>query len=230
MKKVAIVQSNYIAWKGYFDMIAMVDEFVLYDDVQYTRRDWRNRNKIKTPNGLLWLTIPVEVKGKYYQKINETLISDNNWAKAHWASISQFYSKAPYFKEYKDVFEEFYMNVEEQYLSKVNHSLISIINNILGIKTKLTWSSDYSLVEGQTERLLGIVQQAGGTEYISGPLAKDYMDESLFDAVGIKVTWMDYSGYPEYNQQYPPFEHGVSILDLIFNEGPNAAKFMKNVN
>lgn len=230
MKKVAIVQSNYIAWKGYFDMMRMVDEFILYDDVQYTRRDWRNRNKIKTPNGLLWLTIPVEVKGKYFQKINETLISEPKWAKDHWASITQFYSKAKYFKEYKGVFENFYQNVQETHISLVNYELIKIINEILGTKTKLTWSSDYNLVEGQTERLLSLVQQAGGTEYISGPLAKDYLDESLFDAQGIKVTWMDYSGYPEYHQLYPPFEHGVSILDLIFNEGPDALNYMKKLN
>src|SRR5579871_4764093 len=123
MKKVAIIQSNYIPWRGYFDMIHMVDEFILYDDMQYTRRDWRNRNKIKTPHGLAWLTIPVEVKGKYFQKINETLVSEPNWAKDHWATIRQFYSKAKYFKDYKDAFEDFYLTTEEKYLSQVNHSL-----------------------------------------------------------------------------------------------------------
>lgn len=226
MKKVAIVQSNYIAWKGYFDMIRMVDEFILYDDVQYTRRDWRNRNKIKTPNGLLWLTIPVDVKGKYHQKINETLISDPKWAKDHWATITQFYSKTKFFKDYKAVFEDFYMNVTETHLSQVNHQLMTIINNILGITTKLSWSGDYTLVDGQTERLLSLVQQANGNEYISGPLAKDYLDESMFNDVSIKVSWMEYSGYPEYTQLYPPFEHGVSVLDLIFNEGPEAINFI----
>jgi hypothetical protein len=136
MKKVAILQSNYIPWKGYFDMISLVDEFILYDDMQYTRRDWRNRNKIKTQNGLSWLTIPVEVKGKYFQKINETLISEPGWARDHWATIRQFYGKAKFFKDYKDVFEEFYLNTNEQYLSQVNYKLISIISEILGIKQK----------------------------------------------------------------------------------------------
>ena len=227
MKKVAILQSNYIPWKGYFDMIRMVDEFILYDDMQYTRRDWRNRNKIKTPNGLSWLTIPVEVKGKYFQKINETLISEPTWAKNHWATIKQFYSKTKFFKEYKDVFENFYLKTEERYLSIVNYELIKIISEILGIKTKISWSSDYELVDGKTERLLSLAQQAGATEYLSGPAAKDYIVDSFFEDAGIKLSWMDYSGYPEYSQLNPPFEHGVTVLDLIFNEGDNASNFMK---
>ena len=99
MKKVLITQSNYIPWKGYFDAIAIADEFVVYDDMQYTRRDWRNRNLIKTKNGLEWLTIPVEVKGKYFQKIRDTKISDPKWAIKHWSIISQNYAKAKYFNE-----------------------------------------------------------------------------------------------------------------------------------
>uniref|UniRef100_A6VTI4 WbqC-like family protein n=1 Tax=Marinomonas sp. (strain MWYL1) TaxID=400668 RepID=A6VTI4_MARMS len=228
MKKIAILQSNYIPWKGYFDLINMVDEFVLYDDMQYTRRDWRNRNKIKTPQGLKWLTIPVEVKGKYFQKINETQISELDWAVKHWQTIKQFYSKTPYFKEYKDVFESFYLNTIETDLSKVNFNLIQIVSDILDIKTKLRWSSEFDLVDGQSEKLLSICQQAGANTYLSGPAAKDYFDESLAEKMGIKVEWMDYSGYPEYQQLHQPFEHGVTILDLIFNEGPNAIKFMKS--
>ncbi len=227
MKKVAILQSNYIPWKGYFDMIRMVDEFILYDDMQYTRRDWRNRNKIKSSNGLAWLTIPVEVKGKYFQKINETVISEPGWAKDHWATIKQFYSKAKYFKDYKDIFEHFYLNTSESLLSLVNYELIRIINEILGITTKISWSGDYELADGKTERLLSLVQQAGGKEYLSGPAAKDYIVDSFFEEAGIKLSWMDYSGYPEYTQLYPPFEHGVTILDLIFNEGSEAIKYMK---
>ncbi len=209
-------------------MIRMVDEFILYDDMQYTRRDWRNRNKIKTPNGLAWLTIPVEVKGKYFQKINETIISEPGWAKDHWATIKQFYSKTKYFKDYKDLFEQFYLNTSEPLLSLVNYELIRIINEILGIKTKISRSGDYELADGKTERLLSLVLQAGGTEYISGPAAKDYIVDSFFEEAGIKLSWMDYSGYPEYTQLFPPFEHGVTILDLIFNEGPQAVNYMKN--
>src|SRR4051812_22240537 len=108
MKKVAILQSNYIPWKGYFDLINMVDEFIIYDDVQYTKNDWRNRNKIKTPNGLLWLTIPTR-QLSLSQKIIDTQIADNHWNKKHLSTIKQFYSKAPFYKLYQSFIEELYM-------------------------------------------------------------------------------------------------------------------------
>lgn len=228
MKKIAILQSNYIPWKGYFDLINMVDEFVLYDDMQYTRRDWRNRNKIKTANGLLWLSIPVEVKGKYFQTIKETKINEADWAKKHWQTILHNYAKTNYFKEYKDIFENLYLTCDEEYLSEINYKFITTINQILGIQTKIRWSSEFELFDGQTEKLLGICKQCNADIYLSGPAARDYFDEELANKENIKVEWMDYSGYPEYSQLFAPFEHGVSILDLIFNEGPNATKFMKS--
>ncbi len=227
-KKVAIVQSNYIPWKGYFDMINSVDEFILYDDMQYTRRDWRNRNKIKTPKGLIWLTIPVEVKGKYYQTIKDTIISDPQWNITHWKTIAQNYSKSKFFPEYKDLFEELYLGSQDTLLSNINYGFLKAICDMLNINTKLSWSMDYNLIEGKTERLLDLCKQSQATEYISGPGAKDYIQEEMFSQEGIKLSYMEYSGYPEYEQLYPPFEHGVSILDLIFNQGVNATKFMKS--
>ena len=228
MKKVAILQSNYIPWKGYFDLINMVDEFILYDDMQYTRRDWRNRNKIQTAQGLKWLTIPVDVKGKYYQKISETKISDKEWGKKHWTQIVQNYKKASYFKEYKDIFEELYLISDEEYLSEINYKFITTICKILGINTKIRWSSEFDLVDGQTEKLLGICKDCDADVYISGPAAKDYFDEDLAKKENVKVEWMDYSGYSEYKQLYEPFEHGVTILDLIFNVGSDNIRFMKS--
>ncbi len=230
MKKIAILQSNYIPWKGYFDLINMVDEFIFYDDMQYTKRDWRNRNKIKTSQGLQWLSIPVEVKGKYFQKINETKISEQDWAKKHWQTIKSNYSKAKYFKEYKDLFEELYMTCHEEYLSQVNYRFIMAICKILGITTKIRYSSEFELMEGQTQKLLGICKDCDGDVYLSGPAAKNYFNEDLAKKENIRVEWMDYSGYKEYEQLFTDFEHGVSILDLIFNEGPNATKFMKSFN
>ena len=228
MKKIAILQSNYIPWKGYFDLINMVDEFILYDDMQYTKRDWRNRNKIQTPQGLKWLSVPVEVKGKYFQKINETKISDKEWGKKHWTTISQNYSKAPYFKKYKDIFEELYLNNDEEFLSQINYKFIVVICKILGITTKIRWSSEFKLIDGQTEKLLGICKDCDADVYISGPAAKDYFDNNLAKKENIQIEWIDYSGYIEYGQMFEPFEHGVSILDLIFNEGINANMFMKS--
>ena len=226
MKKIAILQSNYIPWKGYFDLINMVDEFILYDDMQYTRRDWRNRNKIKTPNGLVWLTIPVEVKGKYFQKINETKVNEKDWAKKHWHQIKENYSKTKYFKDYKDIFEELYITCDEEYLSQINYKFITTINKILGITTKIRLSSEFELVDGQTEKLLGICKDCDADIYISGPAAKGYFDEELAKKENIKVEWMDYSGYDKYEQLYPPFEHGVTILDAIFNLGPESKKIL----
>jgi WbqC-like protein family len=228
-KKIAILQSNYIPWKGYFDIINMVDEFILFDEAQYTKRDWRNRNKIKTPNGASWLSIPVNVKGKFEQSIRETEIHDKHWTQDHWKSLHHNYAKAPYFREYRPFFEELYaLAAEETLLSEVNYLFLRNICDLLGIHTRLSWSSDYNLVTGKTDRLIGLCQQVGGKEYLSGPSAKDYLDESLFHNVNMRVAWMDYSGYPEYHQLYPPFDHAVSIVDLIFNEGPNAPKFMKS--
>lgn len=227
MKKIAILQSNYIPWKGYFDLINMVDEFIFYDEVQYTKNDWRNRNKIKTTQGLQWLTIPVRQKN-LEQKIKDTKISDKKWSIKHWKTITQNYSKSKYFKEYKDIFEELYLTCDEEYLSQINYKFITTINEILGIKTNLRWSSEFELVDGQTEKLLGICKDCNADIYLSGPAAKDYFNEDLAKQENIKVEWMDYSGYKEYEQLNPPFEHGVTILDLIFNEGDRAKEFMKS--
>ncbi|OAJ96174.1 WbqC family protein [Vibrio bivalvicida] len=226
-KKVAISQSNYIPWKGYFDLIASVDVFVLYDDMQYTKRDWRNRNKIQTANGPQWLTIPVEVKGKYHQKINETLVAEQSWRRKHWAAICQNYSKAPYFNHYKQVFENIYLESNEKYLSKINYEFIKEVCNILNINTNLIFSESFELVDGKSERLLGLCKELNADIYISGPAAKNYLDEALFASEGINVEWMDYGNYPEYSQQYLPFEHYVTVLDLIFNQGPNAQNYMR---
>ena len=226
MKKIAISQSNYIPWKGYFDLINRVDEFILYDDAQYTRRDWRNRNKLKTPQGLKWLTIPVDVKGKYFQKINETKISDKGWGVKHWQQIKQNYAKAKNFKKYKDIFEELYLSCKEEYLSEINHKFIITINQILGIKTKIRFSSEFKIYGDQTEKLINICKQCNATIYISGPAAKSYFNEQLANKENIQVKWMNYENYKEYEQLHPPFEHGVTILDLILNA--DTTEFMKS--
>ena len=226
-KKIAILQSNYIPWKGYFDLIQMVDEFVLYDNVQYTKNDWRNRNKIKTPNGTQWLSIPVRGES-LTQLIQDTKVVNNNWRKKHWKTLLQNYSKTKNFKSFRDSFEQLYLEHNEEFLSEINLKFIRRINDILGIKTKISWGSDFNCEGNKIERLIAICEQAGADEYISGPAAKSYIDSNIFTSAGIKISWMDYSDYPEYNQLFPPFTHEVSILDLIFNEGPNATNYMKS--
>lgn len=227
-KTIAVVQSNYIPWRGYFDLIHSVDEFILYDDVQYTIRDWRNRNIIKTQNGPRWLTIPVEVKGKYLQKIKDAVISDPTWGRKHLAAIIHNYSRAKYFPMHRELFEDLYLRSEDKLLSHINYRFIVAICQILGISTTISWSMGYDLIGDKTERLVHLCLQAGATAYLSGPSAKVYLDEDLFARQGITVTYMDYSDYPKYRQLYPPFEPSVSVIDLILNEGPNSIRYMKS--
>lgn len=227
-KRIAISQSNYIPWKGYFDMLNLVDEFVLYDDVQYTRRDWRNRNRIKTAQGPQWLTIPVQVKGKYFQKICDTVVSEPDWGRTHWRSLEHAYARSPHFADYAPVFRSLYDQSPGDNLSAINRAWIERINGLLGITTRLSWSSDYRLEEDRNRRLISICKQAGASDYYSGPAARCYLDESAFAAEGIRVHWMDYGGYPEYPQLHPPFDHSVSVLDLLFSVGPDAPRYLKS--
>jgi hypothetical protein len=226
--KVAIVQSNYIPWKGYFDLIAAADTFILYDDVQFTRRDWRNRNLIKTPQGTQWLTVPVKAKGKYLQTVRETEIDGSDWADKHWRSLGSNYARAPYFKEIAMLLEPLYAQ-QHRTLSELNRTFIAAICGYLGIGTALADSSDFSLVEGKSERLADLCRQAGATTYISGPAARAYLDEETFAKHGIAVKWFNYDGYPDYPQLWGPFLPGVSVVDLLFNCGPEAPRAMKHV-
>lgn len=231
MKKIAILQSNYIPWKGYFDIINSVDEFIIYDHVQYTKNDWRNRNKIKTKNGLQWLTIPVSVKS-LNQRINETVVSDFRWNVKHWKSISQSYSRSRHFSVYGNFFKSLYLDLETElcYLSDINYKFITAINDILEIDTKITFSTDYSLAKNKNNNvnIIELCLQANADIYLSGPSAKNYIDENLFKQNKITIEWVDYNGYRSYPQLHGEFEHGVSILDLIFNVGPETLKYLKS--
>jgi len=225
-KKLAILQSNYIPWKGYFDIMHQVDEFIIYDDVQYTKGDWRNRNLIKTRQGVKWLTIPV-TRGDLNRRIIDVTVNKPDWARNHWQTIRQSYAKAPYFRKYQALFESLYMDNTEQVLSRINFNFIRAINEILGIKTKLSWSMDYGgLDKKPTQRLVFLCQQAGADYYLSGPAAQNYLDEECFARAGVELAYVDYSGYPLYPQFYPPFTHQVSVLDLIFMCGPRAGDYI----
>ncbi|MBN1253421.1 MAG: WbqC family protein [Bacteroidales bacterium] len=227
MKRVAILQSNYIPWKGYFEMINMVDEFIFHDDLQYTKNDWRNRNLIKTSNGAKWLTIPCGTNEK--RLICEVELNDKSWQRKHWNQIVNNYRKAKYFKDYYKIFEEIYLNKSWDNLSELNQYLIKFISReILNIKTKFLDSRDYNLKFKKSERVLEILLKVNANVYLSGYSAKNYLKLQDFIDNEIHIEWMDYTGYLEYNQLFPPFEHAVSILDLIFNEGENAKKYLKS--
>jgi hypothetical protein len=225
-KLVAILQSSYVPWKGYFDLMGMVDEFIIYDDVQYTRRDWRNRNRLKSPEGVRWLTIPVQVKGRYHQRIDETVISDPSWAERHWATLTAWYARAPFFELYRPVLQDLYLGMSDRYLSAVNRRFLETLSDLLGISTVLSNSSDYHRDGVKTDRLVGICVAAGASRYLSGPAGRSYINEARFHARGITVEWMTYDDYPVYPQLHPPFDHHVSALDLLLNVGEDAPKYM----
>lgn len=225
MKRIAISQSNYIPWKGYFDLIASVDEFVLYDDMQFTKNDWRNRNKIKTPKGLEWMSIPVG--SDIRRRIRDVALPNNGWQRKHLKTFEINYSRAQYFNEVMHWLVPIYSNQDIKLLSEFNRALIERICHCLNIKTKISYSWDYNLPQGKTERLVSLCEQIKANVYVSGPAAKDYLDKSLFAKKNIIIEWFDYSGYQEYTQLWGDFEHGVSILDLLFNCGMDATKYMK---
>jgi hypothetical protein len=226
VKRLAIVQSNYIPWKGYFDIIAAVDEFILYDDMQFTKNDWRNRNRIKTPKGVEWLSIPVG--SDISRRIRDVELPAGQWQVRHWKTLEANYRRAPYFDELAPILEPIYSDCTHAFLSIFNRRMIETVCAYLGIATKISNSWDYTLAEGKSERLADLCAQAGATEYLSGPSARGYIDEGAFAKRGVRVAWVDYSGYPEYPQLWGAFVHGVTILDLLLNCGRDSPRFMKD--
>lgn len=226
MKRVAILQSNYVPWKGYFGLIAAVDEFVFYEDVQYTSRDWRNRNRIQTPHGPQWLSIPVH--GSLDRLLKDVQICDAGSGRAHWKRLLANYARADFFSPVAAWLEPHYRDAPWERLSVVNRSLVAAICRYLGIGTRLSVSSDFDCAGERSQRLVSMCRQAGADVYVSGPAAKAYLDTAAFERAGIEVEWFDYPGYPEYPQLWhQPFVHELSILDLLFNCGPEARRHMR---
>ncbi len=225
--KVLITQSNYIPWKGYFDAIRAADLFVVYDEVQYTRRDWRNRNRIKTRAGLKWLSVPV--KNDYAQhKISEVEIDGERWKRKHLESLRHSYGSLPFFEEVMECLAPAY-EAGFRYLSELNLGLIEAVNRYLKIETEIRQSGEFEYAGGRSERLLHICKELGASVYLSGPSAAAYLDEDLFARQGIAVHYLDFSDYPQYAQPHGDFVHEVTILDLLFSTGPGALAYMKRL-
>ncbi len=223
--KVLITQSNYLPWKGYFDAINRADCFVVYDEMQYTRRDWRNRNRIKSKDGLKWLTIPVH-NNYGRDKISEVQIAERKWRDKHPALLKASYGNMPYFEEVMEWLMPVYKS-EEIYLSRINRMFINQINQYLEIETQILDSADFKLLGNRSEKLLNIVRELGADVYLTGLSARNYLDEALFEKAGVHVEYLDYSNYKEYPQAFGPFIHEVSIVDLLFAEGRSARSKMK---
>lgn len=223
-----ILQPSYIPWRGYFHQIAKADLFIFYDDVQYDKRGWRNRNRIKTPNGTRWLTIPVHSKGAQIESIPicDIKISwEKNWAQDHWRTIQTSYAHAPFFSTYRSIIEGFYQQ-QPEFLADFTIDITMQLTRLLGNdKTQFLRSSSLKVSGTKTDRLLAVLKAVGATHYISGPSARDYIDNNKFVEAGISLEYMQYD-YQPYDQLYPPFDPQVSILDLLFMTGPSA---MQNI-
>src|SRR5262245_32739457 len=231
-KSIAILQSNYIPWKGYFDIIGSVDEFLIFDDVQYTRRDWRNRNRIVQNGKLLWLTIPVAAKGAFEAPINAMRINDRSWARKHWASIRHAYAKTAHFGDIAPELEPAYARAADLgLLTEVNELLLRTLSGMLGLAPTFQRTEQIPRrADDATGRLVEICLARGARTYLSGPAAKAYIDQAQFDAAGITVAYANYSGYPAYEQGMQPFEHGVSMLDVLFRFGRAACFHLKTTS
>jgi len=221
--RVAILQSNYIPWKGYFDLINDVDLFIFYDDVQYTHSDWRHRNRLMTKQGPQWLSIPAGHDLK--RLICEVEITDQKWKQKHRKTIEQNYRKAPFFKELEPLLDFLYENSITN-LAEYNQRATKHISELLGISTQFTDSRLLSTDGGKTERLIGLLQKVGATTYISGPSAKSYIDEPTFAEAGIELVYKEYPDYPAYPQCCSPFSPFVTVLDLLFNVGRKAPHYI----
>jgi hypothetical protein len=233
-KTAVILQSNYIPWKGYFDLIRQADIFVVLDCIQYTRSDWRNRNLIKAPSKLTWLTIPVANRFRDRLPINLVEAASSDWSARHISAIANSYRKAAAFEtESPWLFEILREASRHKRLSAINVHLLRAVCERIGIATPIIFSdeivsSDVLIATERTERLARLCREVGADRYLSGPAAQAYMRIEVFRECGIAVEWMDYSGYPPYPQQWGEFVHGVSIVDLILNVGSTDALSLIN--
>ena len=227
---VVILQPSYIPWRGYFDQIGRADLFVFYDDVQYDKRGWRNRNQIKTPKGKQWLTIPVHSRGAQIENIPIHQIQiawDDRWNESHFKALQHTYSKAPCFRQYLPLLEEFYGRRDELLADFTIDFTIALARQLGNTHTHFIRSSALSSIDGQkTDRLIQILQAVQGTHYISGPSARDYIESDKFEVAGITLEYMEYN-YPQYPQLYPPFDPYVSVLDLLFMTGSDAPHYIQ---
>ena len=212
MRICAISQSNYIPWKGYFHLIGSVDVFIFYDTADYTKRDWRTRNKIMTPSGPQWMTIPAgSNKGK---SIDAVVLPDGEWRRNHLETIRRNYSRCPHIHDVMELLTPIYEDESITHLSTFNQQLIRRIAEYLDIETELRNASEFNVSSDRVGRLIAMCEMVGADAYLSGPAAKDYITDE-FDEIPIELKWMEYGPYDEYPQRSEPFSHYVSIIDTI---------------
>jgi len=228
-KTCVILQPSYIPWRGYFDQILKADVFVFYDDVQYDKHGWRNRNRIKTPNGSRWLTIPVSAKGnithsRYIKDI--PIVYDKDWVNLHLENLKSNYSRTPYYREYMDLLLPFYKNRYELLADFTIDTTIALAGKLGVPAERFVRSSELGIEADRNQRLIDILHHLNCNHYITGPSAQDYIERQLYADAGIELSFINYD-YPTYPQPHPPFDSQVTILDLLFMVGSDAPKYMK---
>ena len=224
-RTVGILQPSYLPWLGFFDQLQRVDIFVYYDDVQFEKGSWRNRNRIKTPTGPLWLTVPICIKGQNFPLIRDVQINQSErWERKHLKSIEQNYRKAPYFEAYSPDFFAV-MGKKYVFLLDLNLELLRLLTGWLGIKTPTTLASELGVAGNKSERLVEICKSLGSTAFYEGASGKNYIDEALFVRHGIKIIYQEYV-HPVYNQLHGSFIPYLSIIDLVFNHGPASREIL----
>jgi hypothetical protein len=218
VKRVGILQPSYLPWLGYLEQVARCDVFVLYDDVQYDKGGWRNRNRIKTPKGPLWLTVPVLLKGGGFPLIRDVRINiSQSWAKTHLKTLVQYYSKAPFFQEFYPELEALLLSGHE-YLAELDREVLTWMCSKFSIATPLVWSSDLDVQGDRIDRLISIVRHHGGDVFYEGAAGRDYIPVERFEEQGVRVEYQDYQ-HPVYAQLHGPFVTHLSAIDLLFNHG-----------
>ena len=221
--RAAILQPGYLPWIGFFNMVKWSDTFIILDDVQFSDSAWQHRNRIKTPMGFQWLTVPV--LKKLDQKIKGVKINNKEkWAKNHWKAIKFNYSKARFFGEYSEFFEETYSR-EWSSLLELDMHIIKGICNFLRLKPNFEFASNLNVGGNALDHVIKLCKKIGATEYLNGPAGKSYMTEEDFAKEGIKLVWHEYS-HPTYNQLYGEFVPYMSVIDLLFNEGEKSPEII----
>ena len=224
--RVTILQPSYLPWLGFFEQMSRSDKFVLLDDVQYTRRDWRNRNRIRVRENWIWLTVPVQQKSRFSQSLLETRIDNSvSWRRKHLETLRQHYCKAPFFEKYFPRCQQIYEK-DWEFLFDLCLETINLIKEEMGIETPLLRSSEMKLSGEKTERLVSICRELGATHYLSGESGSDYISQEDFSNQGIELEYQNYE-HPVYPQRYPGFVPHLSTIDLLFNCGEQSLSILK---
>lgn len=224
--KVSIHQPNYLPYMGFFHKVLNSDSFIIYDTAQYVNDRFDNRNKIKVENKEFWLTVPV-AKDSYFKPIKDAKVNNSIfWTKKHWRTISTYYQKAPFFNNYKEIFEKIYSQKYE-YLPEISEKIIRAVLGILEYKGEVKKASELGFdTESQsTEAIIDMLKKVNATCYLSGPSGKKYMTPELFEKANIKLEFQKFE-HPIYKQLGNSFIPNLAIIDLLFNEGPNSKKII----